>query len=305
METFRIPEAMKLQTVGSGVTAPEAVVWGPDCEASPVFRAFCEAHFSSPSVSPSPFGENKSWCLDILTLGHNAMRQEISDMYLMYESMVKLGVHLNNQDVKVSTLWFRTVWKFLTKIILDWEGEVFFPWMSERVKQIAGSEEVLESLTRRRGTIAVMSNAVCTVQASLSSELSGEAKMNNVQLKLTQVLKSVNDLGTKLLEYFRICEKLAVPLLIQSGVNREERDSMFRQLVARVFQQKTADMHLPMLVRWMPQNTRTTWLKRYAIDNRNRRVPLQTYNIWQAECYSERHHRLVQEIVRRAGRFAS
>lgn len=71
------------------------------------------------------FEASLSFCLDMLTLLHNAVRQELSSMYFVYCNMAELRDSLTVSNVKHSTIWFRTFHKVLVEEALKWHERIF------------------------------------------------------------------------------------------------------------------------------------------------------------------------------------
>lgn len=287
------------------VSTAKAQIWDKDdSKSTEQFHSFLETVNSFPiSLSPSTYGEPVSFCLDIVALPHNAVRQELSDMYFMYRSMADLHDSLKLRDVKNSTLWFRPFCRFLIENVLKWHGEEYFPWFCSIVDlQPADRVPKMAALKCCHEEALAMSKELYKKQARLSAMFLKELKCEQIRIQFLDVVSNSCGLACQIVKYFRSVETFTAPLLYDRGVTKDDRDSIFRSFSKRVLTGGHAEIDLPMLVRWMQHSVMRSWLKSFAIDSMGRSIPLWVYNKWQSEYFIERHRSIVSNLVERAKR---
>ncbi|KAI0567321.1 hypothetical protein FGB62_3g133 [Gracilaria domingensis] len=291
---------MKLYNNASQKKLQEINVWDSTCDRNPLYKSLSEWASEAPDICFATFGEPNSWCLDILTIVNNAIRFELNDMYEMHRAMVFLKQQLTFHDVKLATLWFRTMWKFLTRNMLQWHGDVLLPWIESRIPRTASSNETLTTLKRRRGMLEIMSNASWSIQSLVSRNVSTEADGLLVQCNLAKCLKNVNELGERVLEYLRNCEVLIAPLLIGAGVTSEERDAAIGDLLVHILQAGRESMEIPILLSWMPVSKKRDFIKNFLNENRLRPISRALYKEWQETEFEARHRDIIRWMSTRA-----
>lgn len=284
----------------SNSSTKDVLVWDTDYKSTAEHKTFSLAHVNLPTLCLSPFAEPNSCCSDILTLGHNAVRRELCDMYIMYEAMRKLGPTLTHADVNMSTLWFRTMYNFTTQNVLQWQWQVFLPWASLRISASQSTTELICLITRHQGMLGLMFNTISTLQSNLSSQIEKGHDRRTVQRTLAQVSTNVHKFSTVLLAYFRAMESLVVPLLIRSDTGPFDRTTLFRELILHMLEAETAHIQLPILLRWMPASKLTTWLLDNAFDHMNRNITLAMYEAWHGEFYMRQHRSIVDKLVQKS-----
>ncbi|PXF45877.1 hypothetical protein BWQ96_04312 [Gracilariopsis chorda] len=291
---------MKIYNAGNQKKLQEINIWDSTCERNPLYKSLSEWASEIPEICFSTFGEPNSWCLDILTIANNAIRFELNDMYEMHRAMALLKQQLTFHDVKLATLWFRTMWKFMTRNLLQWHGDVLLPWVESRVSKTPSSNETITTLKRRRGMLEIMSNAACSIQSLVSRNVSTEADGLLVQCNLAKCIKNVNELGERVLEYLRNCEVLLAPLLIGAGVSQEEKDRVIQDLLLNILQTGRESMEIPILLSWMPILTKKAFIKSFLKDSKLRPISLAKYNEWQESEFEARHRDIVRWMGNRA-----
>lgn len=262
-----------------------------------LYSTFANTLSDTPLLCLSSFGEENSWSRDLLTLGHNAVRNELSDMFVMYRSMADIGEYLTHGDVKASTLWFRAFYKFTTQNVLSWQKEEMFPQICSAVTLDKKEERQMLSLDSQRDQAMELLQILYAKQARLSAELSRDAKQESVRLKFVEIVCDVVHLAFKLIEYFKATETFLLPLLDSSGLVKQDRDEFFKKMSLRIQEVGTEQIDIPMLITWMPRSRLRQWLTACAVDHRNKPIPLWMYNDWQTNHYHERHRKLVEDLV--------
>lgn len=278
----------------------EANVWGDGGDEGALFSTFVDFLSESPSLCLSRYGEQNSWCLDIFTLGHNAVRNELSDMFVLYRSMADIGASLTHGNVKASTLWFRAFYKFTILNVLSWHKEHLFPWVHLAAQLDKDEEGKMASMYKHRDKVEDLLRALYERQARLSSQLSRDANLELVRVQFVDVVCGAVDLAFKITDYFTAVETQIVPILDVNGLNKQDRDALFMKLCLLIQEAGTEQIDIPMLIMWMPRAVLREWLTTCAVDHRNRPIPLWMYNSWQTDHYHERHRKLVEDIVAKA-----
>lgn len=291
---------MKISYAGNQKKLQEINIWDSTCERNPLYKSLAEWAFEVPEICFSTFGEPNSWCLDILTFANNAVRFELNDMYEMHRAMVLLKQQLTFHDVKLATLWFRSMWKFMSRNLLQWHRDKLLPWVESRVPKTPSSNETITTLKRRRGMLEIMSDAACSIQSLVSHYVSIEADGLLVQCNLAKCIKNVNELGERVLEYLRNCEVLLSPLLIGAEVGREERDRLIQDLLLYIFQTGRERMEIPILLSWMTIPAKKAFIKTFLNDNKVRPISMTKYNEWQESEFEARHRDIVRWMCSRA-----
>lgn len=286
--------------VSSSFLYQEANLWGEGGNEGSSFSTFVNFLSESPSLCLSRYGEQNSCYLDIFTLGHNAVRNELSDMFVMYRSMADIGGSLTHGNVKASTLWFRAFYKFTMRNVLSWHKEQVFPLVHLTGQLDKEEEGKMELLQKHREKVENVLRTLYEKQAHLSSELSRDAKRELVRRQFVDVVCGAVDLAFKLTDYFRAVEIHIVPILDARGLFKEDRDTLFKKLCLLIQEAGTEQIDIPMLITWMPRAELREWLMTCAVDHRNRTIPLWIYNSWQTDHYHERHRKLVEDIVAKA-----
>lgn len=278
-------------------------MWGDRANESPLFCTFAGILADCPVLCLSPFEDGSSWGRDVLFLGHNAVRNELSDMFVMYRSMADIGEDLSRGDVKASALWYRAFCKFAIHNVFGWHKEELIPRIRASVKLDREDEVQIHSLNMSCGEVTEALRVLYAKQARLSSELSRDADHELVRLKFVEIVCDAANLAFKIAAYMKTAETVLGPILdFGGGLQKQDRDELFKKLSLRIQEAGTEQIDIPMLVTWMKKGNLREWLTNCAIDHRNRPIPLWMYNDWQTNHYYERHRKLVDGIVAKAKR---
>lgn len=276
------------------------MLWPRDIGEEPLYAALAEALAIAPCLSPATFGEASSCCIDILALPHNAVRQELCDMFKMYRAMADMGTTLLLCDVKASTLWFRTFSKFVGRHMLTWHDTHVFPWFLNIVQTEPLVRLRVSKLSESRNEVEKLTQLLYAKQARLSAQIASQAPVELIRVQLVDVVHGCVEVAGKMALYLREVESFIAPKLQDAGVSPEDRDDIFRNIVQRMLADGTERIDLPLLVRWMPRATMKAWLARCAIDRHGRGIAIADFNRWQRDYLGERHVKVVRELVQRA-----
>lgn len=282
------------------VPLTDRLLWvGGDVQTK-IYDDFINALGSTPDLDLSTYGEPHSHCLDITSILHNAVRQELHDMYHMYRAMGNLGDALTLAEVKNCTLWFRPLYKFLVNIVLKWHEKVYFPWFVTKVEQRGLSN--LEKMGKLHGDLfKAMEDARTTMNkhARLSAELSGASRDELIRVQFLDAVLGATNLAHHVCTYMRHLETHTTPLLDKSGLAKADSIDMMRSISKWVMESGTIELDLPLLLRWMPRVRLREWLRQYGVDSKSRPIPFWMYNEWQRDKLESTHIMLVREVLDR------
>lgn len=85
----------------------------------------------APVLIPAPYSgpaSKSNWHVNFLTMPHNALRREISDLYELLLAMVDFGPALRKADFRDLRAWWHVFARFL-RDWLDIERRLLFPWV--------------------------------------------------------------------------------------------------------------------------------------------------------------------------------
>jgi len=133
-----------LSSTGSSIKSPPSSAYGvrsptsdgmswADLNTSEVKKAaHLDVAVRIPVLIPAPYSgpaSKSNWHVNFLTMPHNALRREVSDLYEMLLAMVEFGGGLKKADFRDLRSW----WSVFARFARDWldvEKRLLFPWVN-------------------------------------------------------------------------------------------------------------------------------------------------------------------------------
>lgn len=156
----------------------------------------------APVLIPAPYSgpaSKSNWHVNFLTMPHNALRREMSDLYELLLAMVDFGPGLRKADFRDLRTW----WHVFSRFLRDWldiERRVLFPWVNATG---AHDWELQSTLRELRATKEFLDMKL----EELSIYLDGFESLPPTEM-FSLLYKSVDALAPRLMGYFGTQERV-------------------------------------------------------------------------------------------------
>eukprot|EP00188_Purpureofilum_apyrenoidigerum_P004890 Plantae.Rhodophyta-Purpureofilum_apyrenoidigerum.ctg5884.p1 GENE.Plantae.Rhodophyta-Purpureofilum_apyrenoidigerum.ctg5884~~Plantae.Rhodophyta-Purpureofilum_apyrenoidigerum.ctg5884.p1 ORF type:complete len:373 (+),score=85.94 Plantae.Rhodophyta-Purpureofilum_apyrenoidigerum.ctg5884:92-1210(+) len=202
-------------------------------------------------VSLGPYGQ--SWEEDIFTLGHNAIKQEMQDMFHIVRAMEKLGLKIRRADVSLFYQWWRLFLSLFT-FIMDMQEDVYMPWIEKRI-DLSGTGWTKTERNAMKKKMLELLNVIRTHEAKMSYIPAGE-----VAPKLISFLNNFNPL---VLKYMSRAEQNVAPRIAAACTETEYRKELLPFAYRYLHGYSEWTEIGPLLTSWMDKAQAAHWKKQF------------------------------------------
>lgn len=197
------------------------------------------------------------WHNDIVCLGHNAVRRQLFDAFVIGNALGKLVIDVGDSDLARVYAWLGTLDSFV-RVVFEIEDHFIYPLVDTHVKNARTSDgnpvylpELLSVRGRREAkshVLDLLSDARKTRDVATGENI---AKVHALRYALDQF-------GANILDYFSAMEKFA-PKLFKKSIKNGEREKL--KIERKMFEFVLSQPHGAMLAALLTQ----------CIESRNRR----------------------------------
>eukprot|EP00190_Bangiopsis_sp_CCMP1999_P005639 CAMPEP_0198722598 /NCGR_PEP_ID=MMETSP1475-20131203/269_1 /TAXON_ID= ORGANISM="Unidentified sp., Strain CCMP1999" /NCGR_SAMPLE_ID=MMETSP1475 /ASSEMBLY_ACC=CAM_ASM_001111 /LENGTH=331 /DNA_ID=CAMNT_0044483511 /DNA_START=66 /DNA_END=1061 /DNA_ORIENTATION=- len=244
------------------------------------FGEACSAR-NKPDLFLETYGT--SYGLDIFTLGHNAVRRDISDLFdmlLAYE-LRRGDVHLG--DVNELFKWLKPMTRFLLDIIAL-EERLIFPWVTAAAPGLQGEVGSKERLELKEKIIKGIRET-----QDIKKNCAHMAPMGVFR----KVLESVNKWVRMLLDYF-YHEEHSLPGIIEAEYTVEEKVHLDQRIAEFFVESDGGGAQVCMLIRWMDSKQAAYWKE-------NNLSVIQRLQFRNWEMFYNRQRNLHAKVLKKSG----
>lgn len=237
--------------------------------------------YSAPAVVMAEYPHPKHWAVDLFSWPHNAMRQEIIELYQMLSSMNRMYLDLERDDIDALFDWLDVFFLFLEEY---WQYEAKHMVRKVESRGMMEKEVVHERLRLR----ALVAKGVSTLRNNRETKYeflpAGEA--------LKDIRRTLNKTITHLFEYFRL-EVRKYAKTIETKTAKKDWVNETQRMVLHFMNGKQPAMSSQILFRWMEDKKLQMQLIRSHCMN------LPQFSGW-SKTFHEKHSYLVGDLYRRS-----
>lgn len=233
-----------------------------------------------------------TWHVDAVTLGHNAFRRELVDLYLILSTIGQGPGAVMASDIAELQRWWKVAYGFFQSFF-EMESKALFPWIEKKVPRHSDDDELLKGFVIRRTILLEELQRVSQIFNEIGSESPG-AIFGKLYTAFDSLVPQIADYFTK--------EEECIPELIKKRYTLDDRFKMDKECLAVFMEErlgrKTRDiprLNIILLIRWM-KNPRQ--MKAWISQNLNNTAK-SVYPKWR-RAFEEEHRSIVQVFKERS-----
>ncbi|KAA8497926.1 hypothetical protein FVE85_5511 [Porphyridium purpureum] len=220
-----------------------------------------------PALHFAPYGT--FWFVDPLALGHNAVRRELLDCYIILYCMDVRRLELSSRDIDMFFVWW-SVFESFFKTYLDAEEMVLFPWVESAI-------ELTGLLERTRRTQIV--NHLKTILDLMSKAKPKLVEMVEEGEPVFLMKRAVDKISLLTQEYF-VAQERVIPRLIQKAFKPADKRAYDKRFMNFLFKSQQAAYNVVLVSRWLQPDVKDPKkLLEWRYDNLGK-VNWARYSVW-------------------------